>query len=95
MVMTWAHSAALQATYIDTTESSSIVYETEPILKYLKNVKWKMFIQHYSIVIFTHYKLRLGDAIHNYKLAKIREIWQVGGYLFSNVADLIDIAFYL
>ena len=30
----------------------------------------------YLIVIFTHLKLRLADAIHNFKWVKIIHIWQ-------------------
>ena len=31
-------------------------------------------------------KLCLADAIHNFKWAKIIQIWQNGGQLFSNLA---------
>ena len=41
----------------------------------------------YSIWIFTHLKLCLADAIHNFKWVKIIQIWQNGGQLFSNLAD--------
>ena len=41
----------------------------------------------YSIWIFTHLKLCLADAIHNFKWAKIIQIWQNGSQLFSNIAD--------
>ena len=41
----------------------------------------------YSIWIFTHLKLCLADAIHNFKGVKIIQIWQNGGQLFSNLAD--------
>ena len=40
----------------------------------------------YSIWIFTHLKLCLADAIHNFKWVKINQIWQNGGQLFSNIA---------
>ena len=40
----------------------------------------------YSIRIFTHLKLCLADAIHNFKWMKIIQIWQNGGQLFSNLA---------
>ena len=40
----------------------------------------------YSIWIFTHLKLCLADAIHNFKWVKIIKIWQNGGQLFSNIA---------
>ena len=33
-----------------------------------------------------HLKLCLADAIHNFKWAKIIQIWQNGGQLFSNIA---------
>ena len=33
-------------------------------------------------------KLCLADAIHNFKWVKIIQIWQNGGQLFSNIADL-------
>ena len=35
---------------------------------------------------FTHLKLCLADAIHNFKWVKIIQIWQNGGQLFSNLA---------
>ena len=41
----------------------------------------------YSIWIFTHLKLCLADAIHNFKWVKIIQIWQNGRGLFSNLAD--------
>ena len=41
----------------------------------------------YSIWIFTHLKLCLADAIHNFKWVKIIQIWQNRGQLFSNIAD--------
>ena len=41
----------------------------------------------YSIWIFTHLKLCLADAIHNFKWVKIIQIWQKGGEMFSNDAD--------
>ena len=37
--------------------------------------------------IFTHLKLCLADAIHNFKWVKIMHIWQNEGQLFSNRAD--------
>ena len=37
--------------------------------------------------IFTHLKLCLADAIHNFKWVKIIQIWQNGGQLFWNIAD--------
>ena len=40
----------------------------------------------YSILIFTHLKLCLADAIHNFKWVKIIQIWQNGGQRFSNLA---------
>ena len=47
----------------------------------------------YSIWIFTHLKLCLADAIHNFKWVKIIQIWQYGGQLFSNIADWCDVLF--
>ena len=41
--------------------------------------------------IFTHLKLRLADAIHNFKWAKIIQILQNGGQSFSNIADLCHV----
>ena len=41
----------------------------------------------YSIGIFTHLKLCLADAIHNFKSVKIIQIWQNGGQEISNLAD--------
>ena len=39
------------------------------------------------MLIFTHLKLCLADAIHNFKWVNIIQIWQNGGQLFSNIAD--------
>ena len=44
--------------------------------------------------IFTHLKLCLADAIHNFKWVKIIQIWQNGGQLFSNSADLCHILYW-
>ena len=41
----------------------------------------------YSIGIFTHLKLRLADAIHNFKWVKIIQIYQNGGHQFWNLFD--------
>ena len=41
----------------------------------------------YLIGIFTHLKLCLTDAIHNFKWVKLIQIWQNGGQLFTNLAD--------
>ena len=38
--------------------------------------------------IFTHSKLCLADAIHNFKWVKIIQVWQNEGQLFSNIADV-------
>ena len=46
-----------------------------------------LYPPNYSIWIFTHLKLCLADAIHNFKWVKIIQIWQNGGQLFSNIAD--------
>ena len=43
--------------------------------------------------IFTHLKLCLADAIHNFKWVKIIQICQNGSQLFSNL--MIGVAFYL
>ena len=37
-------------------------------------------------LIFTHLKLCLADAIHNFKWVKIIQIWQDVGQLFLNIA---------
>ena len=47
----------------------------------------------YSIWIFTHLKLCLADAIHNFKWVKIIQIWQNGGQLFLNIADWCHILY--
>ena len=47
----------------------------------------------YSIWIFTHLKLCLADAIHNFKWVKIIQIWQNGGQKISNLADLCHFFF--
>ena len=41
----------------------------------------------YSIWIFTHLKLCLADAIHNFKWVKIIQFWQNAGQLFSIIAN--------
>ena len=41
----------------------------------------------YSIWIFTHLKLCLADAIHNFKWVKIGQVWLNGGKLSSNFDD--------
>ena len=41
----------------------------------------------YSIWIFTHLKLCLADAIHNFNWVKIIQIWQNRGQTISNFAD--------
>ena len=41
--------------------------------------------------IFTHLKLCLADAIHNFKWVKIIQIWQNGDELFSNIAGWFHI----
>ena len=41
----------------------------------------------YSIKIFTHLKLCLADAIHNFKWVKIIKIWPNGGQQISNLAE--------
>ena len=46
-----------------------------------------LYPPNYLIWIFTHLKLFLADAIHNFKWVKIIQIWQNGGQLFSNIAD--------
>ena len=46
-----------------------------------------LYPPNYSIGIFTHLKLCLADAIHNFKWVKIIQIWQNEGQLFSNRAD--------
>ena len=54
-------------------------------------------VKHVSILyspktwISTPLKLCLADAIHNFKWVKIIQIWQNGGQLFSNIADLCHI----
>ena len=46
-----------------------------------------LYPPNYAIWIFTHLKLCLADAIHNFKWVKIIQIWQNGGQLLSNIAD--------
>ena len=46
----------------------------------------------YLIWIFTHLKLCLADEIHNFEWVKIIQIWQKGGQLFSNIANLCHIS---
>ena len=47
----------------------------------------------YSNWIFTHLKLCLADAIHNFKWVKIIQIWQNRGQLFSTLAGWCHILF--
>ena len=37
--------------------------------------------------MFTHLKLCLADAIHNFKWVEIIQIWQNGGQPFWNLTD--------
>ena len=53
----------------------------------LQHFNRQIIQSNYSIWIFTHLKLCLADAIHNFKWVKIIQIWQNGGQLFSNIAD--------
>ena len=56
---------------------------------YTKNVSgWALTLwpPNYSIGIFTHLKLCLADAIHNFKWVKIIQIWQNGSQQISNLA---------
>ena len=46
-----------------------------------------LYPPNYSIAIFTHLKLCLADAIHNFKWVTIMQIWQNRSQLFSNRAD--------
>ena len=41
----------------------------------------------HSIEICAHLKLCLANAIHNFKLVKIIQIWQNEGEIFSDFAD--------
>ena len=50
-----------------------------------------IFINIYTFT-FTHLKLCLADAIHNFKWVKIIQIWQNGGQLFLNIADWCHIS---
>ena len=52
-----------------------------------RNTLLTLWPPNYSIWIFTHLKLCLADAIHNFKRVKIIQIWQNGGQLFSNIVD--------
>ena len=45
----------------------------------------------YSIVIFTHLKLCLADAIHNFKWVKIIQISQSGSELFLNSLSFMSL----
>ena len=49
----------------------------------------------YSIWIFTHLKLCLADAIHNFKWVKIIPIWKNGGQLFSNIAINLLMSYFI
>ena len=63
------------------------------IVNQASNEKLTIYLQNYSIGIFTHLKLCLSDAIHNFKWVKIIQIWQNEGDLYSNLADLCHIIF--
>ena len=58
--------------------------------KHVKSLQNQNFLTlqppNYSIWIFTHLKLCLADAIHNFKWVKIIQIWQNRSRLFSNLA---------
>ena len=49
--------------------------------------KLTLYPPSYSIGMFTHLKLCLADAMHNFKWVKIIQIWQNGGQQISNLAD--------
>ena len=51
------------------------------LIKHLDPLTVKLFW------IFTHLKLCLAGAIHNFKWVKIIQIWPNRGQLFSNPAD--------
>ena len=55
-------------------------------IDYLAGRRLTLSPPNYSIWIFTHLKLCLADAIHNFKWVKIIPIWQNGGQLFLNLA---------
>ena len=50
-----------------------------------------LYPPNYLIGIFTHLKLCLAGAIHNFKWVKIIRIWQNESQLFSNISDLCHI----
>ena len=50
-----------------------------------------LYPPNYSIEIFTHFRLCLADAIHNFKWVKIIQILQNEGQLFSNITNSCDI----
>ena len=56
-------------------------------------ISWPFSRQVIQLGIFTHLKLCLADAIHNFKRVKIITIWLNGGLRFWNL--LIDVTFYL
>ena len=72
--------------------SISALSVTNSGIKFHKSLNWKnltLTLQppDYSIGIFTHLKLCLADAIHNFKWVKIIQSWQNECGLFSNLAD--------
>ena len=56
---------------------------------------YALSINNYSIWIFTHLKLCLADAIHNFKWVKIIQIWQNGVQLFLHLLVDVTLNLYL
>ena len=81
---------------------SILLYNKEPSRAFLKSIHFlydfkrfyvilqlTLYPPNYSTWIFTHLKLCLADAIHNFKWVKIIQIWQNRGQLFQIL--LVDV----
>ena len=68
----------------------TISVEFELLMSYINKCEISVRLTLYLIWILTHLKLCLADAIHNFKWVKIIHIWQNGGQLFSNLAELMS-----
>ena len=72
-VLPWLYRKRREAIYIHSLTHLHIKYGINPLTA-------KLF------KIFTHLRLCLADAIHNFKWVQIIQIWQNGGQLFLNLA---------
>ena len=71
--------------YVKSTKQ--IFYRKYKILHHNYIIIWSLSVRtSYLIGTFTHLKLCLADAVHNFKWVKITQIWQNGGQQFWYLA---------